>query len=577
MDYLKYKDRSPYETLKLIKDYLYMNQVTTIEKWKFDELEYYSLNVSIEGTSIFSNGKGTTRIYALASAYAELMERLNNYSSFRVKSTILNRFDGSIELKGIKSEIIDNYPNYLRKYEEIMNTKGIIEYNNIFVEVTRRRSKSNKMWISTFLNLKNKKQSLELPTDVIDLYYGSNGMAAGNTKSEAIVQGISEILERFSVREVFSLRLTPPIIEQDELVNLPSYSNIINSINEIEKNGDLKVEIRDMSLGINLPVVSVIIYNKKNSTYFVKVGSHPIIDIAIERCFTEMFQGRKLTDLVSQKPLFFITSSDDIDSHMNHFFVNGTGGFPIEFFLKDSSYEKINLINNLKTNIEMEEYLINLIESLGYNAYCSDLSDSYINVVSIIIPGMSEVSKERISILKSELIELRVRDYLLKGFSNYNKKEIEELIEYLNLMKNNSIISEYLWGISLEENNVYSLFNKEILLFYLYMLMEDYDKSRGAINKIITNLSRESKRGFYFECFQLFLVYLKKGIKIIEIKSLLSNYFEKTTVDNVIRDFSRNPLLDLPEVNCNFICSECGISNKCLTKKEYELFNKLFN
>ena len=46
-----------------------------------------------------------------------------------------------------------------------------------------------------FINTKTGKDEY-LPTFLVRLALGSNGMSAGNTKEEALVEGISELIER---------------------------------------------------------------------------------------------------------------------------------------------------------------------------------------------------------------------------------------------------------------------------------------------------------------------------------------------------------------------------------------------
>ena len=41
---------------------------------------------------------------------------------------------------------------------------------------------------------------------------GSNGMCAGNTPAEALVQGLSEIFERYAIQEVLAGNIIPPDI-----------------------------------------------------------------------------------------------------------------------------------------------------------------------------------------------------------------------------------------------------------------------------------------------------------------------------------------------------------------------------
>lgn len=81
--YKQYKDAQPQETIKKIKSILSSLDIKTHETLFDVEGLFYSCRIEIdnyglESLGIGTNGKGMTPDYALASGYAELMERLQN-------------------------------------------------------------------------------------------------------------------------------------------------------------------------------------------------------------------------------------------------------------------------------------------------------------------------------------------------------------------------------------------------------------------------------------------------------------------------------------------------------------------
>ncbi|MGE5678578.1 MAG: YcaO-like family protein, partial [Pseudomonadota bacterium] len=75
----KYKECPPEETVERIKKILKGIGIELEDHWGDTGMEgFYTLRVNIPGTGIGSNGKGASREYAQASAYAEFMERLQN-------------------------------------------------------------------------------------------------------------------------------------------------------------------------------------------------------------------------------------------------------------------------------------------------------------------------------------------------------------------------------------------------------------------------------------------------------------------------------------------------------------------
>jgi hypothetical protein len=80
----KYKDAAPFDTVKGARESLYHLGIETHEIiWRDVSSEYFSVRVEVnEFPGVGNNGKGTTRSFALASAYGELMERLQNKKLF---------------------------------------------------------------------------------------------------------------------------------------------------------------------------------------------------------------------------------------------------------------------------------------------------------------------------------------------------------------------------------------------------------------------------------------------------------------------------------------------------------------
>ena len=73
----KYKACSPAETVSRIKEILKNNEIETQETWIDSGISSIcSVRINIKGTPIGQNGKGTDREFALASGYAEFLERL---------------------------------------------------------------------------------------------------------------------------------------------------------------------------------------------------------------------------------------------------------------------------------------------------------------------------------------------------------------------------------------------------------------------------------------------------------------------------------------------------------------------
>ena len=74
-----YKEASPLNTVHKIRQILFeKNILVTESNWMQSGTSYHSLSLKIDSIPISVNGKGVTKELALASAYGEMMERLQN-------------------------------------------------------------------------------------------------------------------------------------------------------------------------------------------------------------------------------------------------------------------------------------------------------------------------------------------------------------------------------------------------------------------------------------------------------------------------------------------------------------------
>ncbi|MGV8094252.1 MAG: YcaO-like family protein [Mangrovibacterium sp.] len=147
-------------------------------------------------------------------------------------------------------------------------------------------NKSSDVRMVPYFNLSSG-ESVYLPDKLVRKCSGSNGMAAGNTPAEAIVQGISEIIERYVTKKIiFEERLLPEIASSEF-----ESENLIQIIKRIEKSGYYLVKIKDCTLGGKFPALGVLVIDPKRNKSHLRFGASPSKEIALERCLTEFFQG----------------------------------------------------------------------------------------------------------------------------------------------------------------------------------------------------------------------------------------------------------------------------------------------
>ena len=169
------------------------------------------------------------------------------------------------------------------------------------------------------------------------LPYGSHGMCAGNTPAEALGQGLCEIFERFSNCQIAQGKIIPPSVPTAYLQTFPECWEMIRTI---ETRGGYRILVKDCSLGKGYPVVAVVALDTAAQKYFVKFGSHLDFGIALERCLTELLQGRNVGRELKQA----MTPFQYADAYVQHpaNWVNisrtGNGSYPHQLFGEQGDY-----------------------------------------------------------------------------------------------------------------------------------------------------------------------------------------------------------------------------------------------
>jgi len=290
------KDEIPEKTVEKIKNILKSINIELSEKFFYDETcinSPVSLRVYSEKLSIGANGKGTSIINARASAYAEFMERLQN----SIMINFLPEVNLLREKKPSDFSVFNDYSSDIKEY--FQKKKDILSLNKL--------CEINECSFSEFFSLKDNKV-YNFPYSIIRIMDGSNGMAAGNTLEEAIVQASSEICERYVLRKVIKEKLSLPDILSDDYIH---YTNIKNILEYYKKLG-FEIFIKDASLGGLLPCVCVVIVNRQKNFLHLSFGSHPSLPVAIERSLTEFAQGKNVKEYAADPSFSPVFSSEKL-------------------------------------------------------------------------------------------------------------------------------------------------------------------------------------------------------------------------------------------------------------------------
>lgn len=394
------KDAAVEDTLSRFKQTAQKLSLELVEdKWLNPLPDLWSVHLSIaDCPTIYSNGKGSSHDAALASAYGELFERLATHMSFsdyflgseNASDKFVHFPDEKWTALEEPDEDDENF-NGTPLSNDILNAKLRQFYTNkadVHMEdLVDIQSSSFERGICSipFTNARNG-EIVYFPVNLLDNLYASNGMSAGNTEYEALVQGLSEILERYVKSKIIREGLTLPQVPNKILEKYPKSFSTLQAL----QSDEIKAICYDASLGGRYPVVCIVLFNQSNGTCVASFGSHPIFEVALDRTLTELMQGRTFSDLDSfEEPCFDLERTSDVTNIESHF-VDSTGLLPMQMFKKQPMFKFVSWDFTGNTH-DQYKALRYIIDKLGFDIYVRTYQNLGIPVYRIVVPGMSEV------------------------------------------------------------------------------------------------------------------------------------------------------------------------------------------
>ena len=387
-----FKDSTPEETVARIQSILATHGIRTEEIWQEAEIpNCHAMSVCINGTTLRSNGKGVTKALAQASGYGELMERLQMGITGSAES---QKAALQPEVSNLKQIHVDALWQTNSAWYEALSKKltACTGQTMSAKDILHRFADKDGMVAVREYRMPGGKKAY-FPAQIIQRIYCTNGCAAGNTPEEAIVQAISEIIERHHQLRIVHEDLTLPDIP-DEV--LKDFDNAWTTISYLRDNG-IRVQVKDCSLGKPFPVICVILVDEKSGRYHTHFGAFPVFKIALERGLTEAFQGRTLENVTqfqkfsNKKPhqhnLSVIGNEVFFGScEKTAKFFCGKPDFPYNAAMGFSGQDNKQLLHQCLDYLKGEgcDILIQDHSALGFPTY------------QVLIPGISEVMIHRL-------------------------------------------------------------------------------------------------------------------------------------------------------------------------------------
>ena len=511
-----------------------------IASWRNIVPNVWSLHIrDAQSPMCFTNGKGSTKESALASALGEFIERLNcNFfynDQFWGEDIANAEFVHYPDEKWFKPGLNDELP------KEILDEYTLEVYNPddelLGSHLYDTNSGNIERGICSLPFMRHSDgEVVYFPSNLIENLYLSNGMSAGNTLAEAQVQCLSEIFERAVKREILQGEIALPDVPEDVL---SKYPGIVAGIKALEEQG-FPVLIKDASLGGKYPVMCVTLMNPRTGGVFASFGAHPKLEVALERSLTELLQGRSfegLNDL--PKPTFSSNAVTEPNNFVEHF-IDSSGLVSWRFFSSKSDYEFVEWDftadgENANANAQEAATMFGILEEMGKEVYMAVYEHLGATACRILVPGYSEIYLVEDLIWDNTNKALQFREDIL-NIHRLNDEQLEALVERLEECDSDDYTDIVtLIGIEFDDNTVWGQLTILELKLLIYIALQQFEEAKDLVEQFLQYNTNTVERGLFYQCLNVVLeVELDDGMDLYDYETNFRRMFGDERMDAVI-------------------------------------------
>ena len=509
-----------------------------IASWRNIVPNVWSLHIrDAHSPMCFTNGKGATKESALASALGEFIERLscNHFYNDQFWGEEIGNaaFVHYPEERWFKPGRKDALPAGLldKHCLQIYNVDGELRASHLY----DTNSGNTQRGICALPYVRRSDgEVVYFPTNLIDNLFLSNGMSAGNTLAEAQVQCLSEILERAVKREIIEGELTLPDVPQKVLARFPG---IQAGIKGLEEQG-FPVLVKDASLGGQYPVMCVTLMNPRTGGVFASFGSHPSLEVALERSLTELLQGRSfegLNDL--PRPTFETNAVTEPNNFVEHF-IDSSGVVSWRFFSAKADFKFVDWDFSGKgknSNTEEAATLFGILEELGKEVYVAAYEHLGASACRILVPGYSEVYpiEDLIWDNTNKALQYRADILNLHRLDDRGLKALLKRLEDSGLDDYTDIIT--LIGIEFDENTPWGQLTILELKLLINLALKKFKATHELLGAFLQYNENTVERGLFYQALNVVLeVLLNKKLELDDYAVNFRRMFGDERMDAVM-------------------------------------------
>jgi ribosomal protein S12 methylthiotransferase accessory factor len=509
-----------------------------IASWRNIIPHVWSLHIrDAHSPMCFTNGKGSTKESALASALGEYIERLSNnhfyagsYWGEEIANAAFVHYPNERWFKpgrkdALPKEILDDHCLAIYNPDGELRGSHLIDTNS---------GNTERGICSLPFVRQSDGETVYFPTNLVENLFVSNGMSAGNTLVEAQVQCLSEIFERAVKREIIEGEIALPDVPLDVLAKYPG---ILEGIQGLEAQG-FPVLVKDASLGGQYPVMCVTLMNPRTGGVFASFGAHPTMQVALERSLTELLQGRSfegLNDL--PQPTFASEAVTEPNNFVEHF-IDSSGIVSWRFFSAKSDYDFVEWDfsgEGEQANAEEVATLFGMLAEMGKEAYVAVYDQLGATACRILVPGYSEIYPVEDLVWDNTNKALLFREDIL----NLHALDDDSLEALLERLENNEL-DDYgdiatLIGVEFDENTDWGQLTVMELKLLIHLALQQFEEAQDLVGAFLQYNDNSLARGLFYQALNVVLeVLLDDELELADYETNFRRMFGDARMDAVL-------------------------------------------
>ncbi len=565
----KFKDNTPEKTVENIINILDTLGIKLNEQWFESGVDScYSLRVTADGGFVGTNGKGVTPALARASAYGEFVERLQTglflykYQSLEFEEGMfLHKFAPDAKYV-TKDELVADgeWMDYVvATYGGRLNREEIAEQCAMYAG-------SDSILTLPFYSIFEDKY-VYLPASFVEHIYCANGCCVGNSRDEAWIHAMSEIMERHANTHMLITGEVAPAIPDEVLKQYDAVYSVIEQLRAL----DYDVTVLDYSLGFDYPVVATRIINKKNGGYMVNVGADPVLEIALKRTLTEVFQGKSLESFARCQTYGVLRNVKEINRKHNvlNQLETSNGKFTRDFFCEELCAKrafKPFTDNSSMSNKELLPKVLKMYKDMGRPVYIRNYSYLGFPCYMFVVPGFSESRGVRLNEFLQEYYFADKASRVFRYPERATNEELEEALLFDQIIYGaRSRMRNYLYlsGLTLD---AWDMSKFLVLITYAYAAyrLGRQKELCGYISQAAAVVFYDDDKKNYVECLAKYFALKYDGMDEEKILCLLKKFYTAKAYDRLVGAKEDGSFFDGLLVRCDFkSCEDCSVKERC--------------